>query len=89
MELVDKETHNIDKFIKVCFIGSSGVGKTSIIRMLSSEEFSQEIPSTVGYDFTFEDINVEGFKVRYQLWDSAGQERFRSISPIHYKSICT
>ena len=40
MELVDKETHNIDKFIKVCFIGSSGVGKTSIIRMLSSEEFS-------------------------------------------------
>lgn len=36
MELVEKDNNNIDKFIKICFVGSSGVGKTSLIRMLTN-----------------------------------------------------
>ena len=87
LELAEKDNSNIDKFVKVCFIGSSGVGKTSLIRLLTNQIFSEDIPSTVGYDFTFIDQTIEGFRVRYQLWDSAGQERYRAISPIHYKSI--
>lgn len=34
----------------------------------------------------FKDRNIGGYRVRFQLWDSAGQERYRAISPIHYKS---
>lgn len=36
MELIEKEKNNLDKFIKICLIGSSGVGKTSLIRMLTN-----------------------------------------------------
>ena len=42
--------------------------------------------STIGYDFAFEDRMIDGMNVRFQLWDSAGQEKYRAISPLHYKS---
>ena len=87
MEVAQRDQSSIDKFIKVCFIGSSGVGKTSLIRMLTNHEYSNDVASTVGYDFTFDDRVISGYRVRYQFWDSAGQERYQAISPIHYKSI--
>ena len=87
MEVAQKDQSSIDKFIKVCFIGSSGVGKTSLIRMLTNHEYSNDVASTVGYDFTFEDRLISNYRVRFQFWDSAGQERYQAISPIHYKSI--
>lgn len=50
------------------------------------QEFNEDISTTIGYDFTFKDRFINGYCVRFQLWDSAGQERYRAISPIHYKS---
>lgn len=82
-----KDSKPIDKFIKVCFVGSSGVGKTSLIRQFMGQEFSDDVATTIGYDFTFRDRVLGNYLVRFQLWDSAGQERYRAISPIHYKSI--
>ena len=86
MEIAQKDKTKIDKFIKVCFVGSSGVGKTSAVRMLTGYEYCEDLPSTIGYDFTFMDQSIHPFRVRYQFWDSAGQERYQAISPIHYKS---
>ena len=87
MEVIKREAKDIDKFVKVCFIGSSGGGKTSIIRMLTDERFIEEISSTIGFDFTFKDKKMDNNLIRFQFWDSAGQERYQAISPIHYKSI--
>jgi small GTP-binding protein len=87
MQLVEKDQNQVDKFLKVCFVGSSGVGKTSLTRLLGGNDFADDVPSTVGYDFMFVDKVLGQYKVRFQFWDSAGQERYRAISPIHYKSI--
>jgi GTPase SAR1 family protein len=62
------------------------VGKTSLIKRMLGNEFFQETVTTIGYDFSFSDRMVDDLLVRYQLWDSAGQEKYRAISPIHYKS---
>ena len=51
--MVQQTSVNIDKFLKVCLIGSSGVGKTSLIRMLTDKEFVMDLSSTVGFDFTY------------------------------------
>lgn len=51
------------------------------------EGFIEDISTTIGYDFMFKDRDIGGYRVRFQLWDSAGQERYRAISPIHYKSM--
>lgn len=61
-------------------------GKTSLIKRLMNNEFVSETVTTIGYDFSFQDKKVDTLNVRYQLWDSAGQEKYRAISPIHYKS---
>jgi GTPase SAR1 family protein len=50
------------------------------------QSFTEDTVTTIGYDFSFLDRNVDQLQIRYQLWDSAGQEKYRSISPIHYKS---
>ena len=84
--MLKEDSKQIDKFIKVCFVGSSAVGKTSLIRQFIGNDFSEDISTTIGYDFTFKDRIISGYCVRFQLWDSAGQERYRAISPIHYKS---
>jgi small GTP-binding protein len=81
-----KILRDIDKFIKVCFVGESKVGKTSLINRLKGEEYRENTISTIGYDFAFEDRTIDGMNIRFQLWDSAGQERYRAISPLHYKS---
>ena len=40
MEVALKDQTNVDKFIKICFIGSSAVGKTCLIRMLTNQKYS-------------------------------------------------
>lgn len=70
----------------MCFVGESKVGKTSLINRLRGNEYKEETVATIGYDFAFVDRVINDFHIRFQLWDSAGQERYRAVSPIHYKS---
>lgn len=62
--------------LKVLMLGDAGVGKTSISRRLTDEEFHPSYVHTVGIDFFEKYIEVQGQIVRLQLWDTAGQERF-------------
>ena len=84
---VFKVTHNIictrrpltlSLFSQVVILGDSGVGKTSLIRRLTSPSPSDVIPvprSTLGLDYSTALINVGDETVVFQLWDTAGQER--------------
>lgn len=65
-------------FSQVVILGDSGVGKTSLIRRLTSPSPSDVIPvprSTLGLDYSTALINVGDETVVFQLWDTAGQER--------------
>lgn len=70
---------------KIILIGDMSVGKTSIIKRLSNNEFSEVTMHTVGVDFRSKDIDVDGKIVHLQVWDTAGQERFQSISKNFYR----
>ena len=72
-EILSRGSKTIDKLFKICFIGSSGVGKTSLIRMLAGKPFIFDIPTTIGYDFVFYDRKVGRYNLRLQMWDSAGE----------------
>ncbi|KAI9113975.1 hypothetical protein K1719_015226 [Acacia pycnantha] len=66
---------------KLVFLGDQLVGKTSIITRFMYEKFDTNYQATIGIDFFSRTMYLEDRTVRLQLWDTAGQEKFRSLIP--------
>ena len=73
---------------KVVLIGESGVGKTSIISRYMTDKFSATLGSTPGANFTTKTIFLkdENQSIKFEIWDTAGQEKFRSLAKVFYKN---
>ena len=71
--------------IKVTLIGESSVGKTSIINRYTKNSFTNEMESTLGANYSQKKIILHGKKIRMDLWDTAGQEKYRAIGRHFYK----
>ena len=80
---MDKDKDEIG--IKVTLIGESSVGKTSIINRYTRNAFTQELDSTLGANYSQKKIELHGKKIRMDLWDTAGQEKYRAIGRHFYK----
>ena len=80
---MDKDKDEIG--IKVTLIGESSVGKTSIINRYTRNAFTQELESTLGANYSQKKIELHGKKIRMDLWDTAGQEKYRAIGRHFYK----
>jgi small GTP-binding protein len=65
---------------KVVFVGATGVGKTSIITQVVSGGFEPGIRPTVGSDFKLFNCITDNRVTEFQLWDTAGQEKYRAMS---------
>lgn len=74
-----------DFLVKLVCVGNSGVGKSSLIHRYSRREFNPHFVSTIGVDFEIKEIDVLDKKVKLQLWDCAGNERFRTITTSYYR----
>ena len=73
------------KFLKVMILGNSGVGKTSILEQYVSRAFTGKYKVTIGADFLTKDIEIDSNKIKLQIWDTAGQEKYQSISVAYYR----
>ncbi|EAY09011.1 small GTP-binding protein, putative [Trichomonas vaginalis G3] len=76
---------NVD-FFKFIVIGSTGVGKTCIMKRMTENEFRENTLSTTGVEFDSTKVDVDGKEIPIQIWDTAGQERFRSISRAYFRN---
>jgi len=73
--------------LKVVFVGSPGVGKTSLIKRYVNNFFSNAYKATVGADFALKVIDVDAkTRVHLQIWDIAGQERFGTMTKVYYRN---
>jgi small GTP-binding protein len=70
---------------KVVFIGDSGAGKTSLMRHLLNQEFDPSIESNVAGSSVDLIVDSVGRGVRLSLWDTAGQETFRALTPLYFR----
>ena len=73
---------------KVVLLGESGVGKTCIIARFINNTFEENLISTTGASYagktmTFDEY--EGKSIKFEIWDTAGQEKYRSLTKIFYK----
>ncbi|KAL2747177.1 ras-related protein RabJ [Vespula maculifrons] len=71
---------------KVVVLGSQGVGKTSIVRRYIENVVNRPINPTVGASFFTCKLNIADTEVKLQVWDTAGEERFKSMAPMYYRN---
>ena len=74
------EKNENQEIIKIMTLGNSEVGKTSFIMRYTENIFQHNYLSTTGLDFKVNVIAIKGKQYRVFLYDTAGQERFRSIA---------
>ena len=74
-----------EKAIKVVLLGESGVGKTNLIRRAMGLEFDSNSLSSLNASYHEDNIIVNNTKYFYQIWDTVGQEIFRSLNKLFIK----
>ena len=75
---------NID--LNIILLGDSSVGKTSLLKKYIDDQFEEAYMSTIGVDFKEKKISLNELNVSLKIWDSAGQERFKSIAKTFIKN---
>lgn len=77
---------NVDnRSLKLILIGSSSVGKTSFCNRICGKYYDDKQLSTIGVDFHIINLTVKGIQYTLQLWDTAGHERYNSITSTYYR----
>ena len=91
--MVEQESHedSIDNSIsvtrhKIIFIGDACTGKTSIINRIIDNPFNETYEVSIGIDFMSKNIRFRGQNIKIQIWDSAGQEKYKGLIPSYVRN---
>jgi Ras-related protein Rab-1A len=74
-----------DYLIKCLIIGDSGIGKSSLMVRFTDDMFIDKYISTIGVDFKIKTMSYQNKNIKFQIWDTAGQDRFRTITSSYYR----
>lgn len=77
---------SFDYSFKFIFVGDTAVGKTSILSQFLNGHFDTNHEITIGVEFGSKIVLVNRQNIKLQIWDTAGQEEFRSITRSYYRS---
>jgi small GTP-binding protein len=77
-----------DNVYKIIIIGNNCTGKTTLCHNYINKSCLENVESTIGIDFHSNIMDVCGKKIKIILWDTAGQETFRSLIKSYYKNTC-
>jgi Rab family protein len=72
--------------IKLVLLGDSGVGKTSIVTQYVSGTVPENVNPTIGAAFVTKEVTIDGNNLELLIWDTAGQEVYRGLAPMYYRS---
>ena len=71
---------------KFLLVGNGNVGKTSIVRRMCRGDFIDNPETTIGVEFITKIFEIEGSQIKLQIWDTAGQEKYRSVGKAYYRN---
>ena len=81
----EEEKKDSDITIKLLLIGNTFVGKTLIVQKFIDNTFSKSTVSTIGVDLQSKILDINGKKVKYLIWDTAGEDRMKSMTYAYYR----
>uniref|UniRef100_W5M4L9 Ras-related protein Rab-36 n=1 Tax=Lepisosteus oculatus TaxID=7918 RepID=W5M4L9_LEPOC len=84
----DRSARNVGhrlKISKVVVVGDLHVGKTCLINRFCKDVFDRDYKATIGVDFEIERFEISGIPYTLQIWDTAGQEKFKCIASAYYR----
>ena len=78
---------NEPEAIKVVLVGESGVGKTSIISQFTTHKFDPHRETSLSAQFVSKTLDFPeiGKSIKFEIWDTAGQEKYRALAEIFYR----
>jgi small GTP-binding protein len=79
--MLEEREERSNLMFKICLFGDGGVGKTTLVNRYLTGVFKTDSSITIGVDFHIKKIRVEDYSVTLQIWDFAGEERFRFLLP--------
>ena len=85
MEDLEQATTFLSIRHKVVFIGNPTAGKTSLLNRICNDKFQSDYDSTIGVDFFTKTVFYNETIFKLQLWDSAGQEKYRALIPSYIR----
>ena len=72
--------------ISIIMIGDTSVGKSTLMKKFISGHFSDSLAPTLGIELYKKEITIDEKKYLYRIWDTCGQERFRSLSKTYFRN---
>ena len=83
-----KFREKLDFQYKILILGDATVGKTSILLRYIDDKFDADSLSTLGVDVRYKYVSINNKKIRMDIWDTAGEERFKNIAKNYFKNSC-
>ena len=80
-----KKKEKIIQDVKVILLGDSGVGKTSLINVITGNEFSEDSTCTISSTYVAKNYIINSNEYKVNLWDTTGQEKYRQLTKLFYK----
>ena len=71
---------------KIIMVGNSGVGKTCVLMRAVNNRFTDKYQATIGFEFLLLYFQVNNVKIKLQIWDTCGQELYRSLIQGFYRN---
>ena len=88
-QILGEDYSNYDLAFKIILIGNSGVGKSCLTIKATQNEFKNDYTSTIGFEFFKFHVRLyNNTNIRLQIWDTCGQEIYRSLVSNFYKNSC-
>ena len=86
IEILEEQHKQYDLNFKIIVIGNIGVGKSCLSLKATKGIFAEEYTSTVGFEFYCFNVKIDGKVVKLQIWDTCGQEAYRSLIKNFYRN---
>ena len=84
--MLEENDNKLIETIKIILLGNSGIGKTSIINQYYLKEFKTILKPTATMNYIVKDISIKGRNIKLNIWDTVGQEKYRSCNKLFVKN---